>query len=130
MTKDEYALLVIPQWAGNDIVSNFKQLNRHSEFISYPLSEKRDKLIRCINILYSAKSPLIKLYKDDLQVRKEESAILAGFDPKNKSEWEWVTENLFMFKTSPVTKDQILSMVVRFLIIQNNKIAERWQHGL
>lgn len=127
MIKEDYSQLVLPIHGleVTDIVKNFRQLNRHEEFNAYPLEKKRDRVIKCINYLYSAKSPLIKLYKDDLMMRKEEAAILAGFNPKDRKEWEWVTETIFMFKgesdsTTAERSDKILNMVIRFFIMQNN----------
>lgn len=93
-----------------DIVAEFPQLKRHPEFHA-SLADK-DKIIRFINYVYSANSEIVKTYKDDIPTRKDESAILAGLKVTAD-----LKERLFMLKD-----DIITNMVVRFLIMQNNKL--------
>lgn len=94
-----------------DIVQEVGSLKKHKEFTEYFLEDRRNEVVRYINYLYSAKSPLIKVYRDDLLSRKQESAVLAGFKEKD----EWVVNNLYN-----LGNDAIIKMIIRFLTMQNN----------
>jgi hypothetical protein len=101
-----------------DLVNRFPLLNRYEEFSKFagtPGDElNRNKVIRYINLLYSAKSNLVKIYKDDLQIRKEEAAKFAGFE---KKEMDRVESDLFKLEN-----EKIVKMIMRFLIIQNVRL--------
>jgi hypothetical protein len=101
-----------------DLINKFPLLNRYEEFSKFagtPGDElNRNKVIRYINLLYSAKSELVRTYKDDLQIRKEEAARIAGFE---KKEMERVESDLFKLEN-----EKIVKMVMRFLIIQNVRL--------
>jgi hypothetical protein len=96
-----------------DLVNRFPLLNRYEEFSKFagtPGDElNRNKVIRYINLLYSAKSDLVRTYKDDLQIRKEEAARIAGFEKKEMARVEFENE-------------KIVKMIMRFLIIQNTRL--------
>lgn len=101
-----------------DLVNRFPILKRYEEFSSFegtPGDElNRNKVIRYINLLYSAKSELVRIYKDDLAIRKEEAAKIAGFEKKDMSR---VSEDLFQLKN-----EKIVKMIMRFLVIQNVRL--------
>lgn len=67
----------------DDLIDKSPLLKRYEEFSLFkgtPGEElNRNKVIRYINLLYSAKSDLVRTYKDDLQIRKEEAAKIARF---------------------------------------------------
>ena len=102
----------------DDLVHRFPILSRYEEFSGYGGSLdgelNRNKVIRYINYLYSAKSEIVRTYKDDLQIRKEEAARLAGFE---KKEMEKVDTDLFKLQN-----EKLVKMVMRFLIIQNVRL--------
>lgn len=101
-----------------DLVNRFPLLKRYEEFSSFegtPGNElNRNKVIRYINLLYSYKSDLVKMYKDDLIIRMEEAAIYAGFE---KKEMDRVRNDLFQ-----LNNEKIVKMVMRFLLIQNVRL--------
>jgi hypothetical protein len=101
-----------------DLINKFPLLNRYEEFSKFqgtPGNElNRNKVIRYINLLYSAKSELVRTYKDDLQIRKEEAARIAGFE---KKEMGRVESDLFKLEN-----EKIVKMIMRFLIIQNVRL--------
>jgi len=101
-----------------DLVNKFPLLKRYEEFSTFegtPGGElNRNKVIRYINLLYSAKSELVKTYKDDLQIRKEEAARIVGFE---KKEIEKVENDLYQLKN-----EKIVKMIMRFLVIQNVRL--------
>jgi hypothetical protein len=101
-----------------DLVNKFPLLKRYEEFSKFegtPGGElNRNKVIRYINLLYSAKSQLVRIYKDDLLIRKEEAARLAGFEKKEMSKVETDLFNL--------QNEKIMKMIMRFLIIQNVRL--------
>jgi hypothetical protein len=121
MKKEEIAGLFIDMSnvdEKEDLVNKFPLLSRYEEFSEFkgtPGGElNRNKVIRYVNALYSAKSDLVRTYKDDLQIRKEEGAIYAGFDSK---EMPRVEEELFQLRN-----EKIVRMIMRFLIIQNVRL--------
>lgn len=101
-----------------DLVNRFPLLKRYEEFHSFegtPGNElNRNKVIRYINLLYSEKSELVRTYKGDLQIRKEEAARIVGFE---KKEMEKVGNDLYR-----LNNEKILKMVMRFLVIQNVRL--------
>jgi hypothetical protein len=101
-----------------DLVNKFPLLRRYEEFSSFegtPGGElNRNKVIRYINALYSAKSDLVRVYKDDLEIRKDEAAKYAGFE---KKEMPQVENDLFQLKN-----EKIVKMIMRFLVIQNVRL--------
>lgn len=72
--------------------------------------EDVDNLIRYMAVLYDKKSPLIKLFPD-LELRKREAALLAGYNLEDTSK----IESLFSF-TDPVLQ----AFTLYFLEEQNN----------
>lgn len=102
----------------DDLVMKFPLLKRYEEFSSFGGSMEgelnRNKVIRYINLLYSAKSGLVRIYKDDLQIRKEEAALHAGFE---KKEMKQVQNDLF-----ELNNEKIVGMIMRFLLIQNVRL--------
>lgn len=102
----------------DDLVQKFPLLSRYDEFTSFRGSMdgelNRNKVIRYINVLYSAKSELVRTYKDDLQIRKEESALHAGFEKKEMTQ---VENDLYQLKN-----EKIIKIIMRFLIIQNVRL--------
>jgi hypothetical protein len=101
-----------------DLVNKFPLLQKYEEFSSFegtPGNElNRNKVIRYINALYSAKSELVKMYKEDMELRMEEAARFVGFE---KKEMERVKHDLFELKNP-----KIVRMVMRFLLIQNVRL--------
>lgn len=101
-----------------DLVNKFPLLKRYEEFSSFPGTPgnelNRNKVIRYINALYSAKSDLVRTYKDDLQIRKEEAAKHAGFEKKDMAR---VAEDLYQLQN-----ERIVKMIMRFLLIQNVRL--------
>lgn len=101
-----------------DLVNKFPLLKRYEEFSSFegtPGNElNRNKVIRYINLLYSSKSGLVRIYKDDLAIRKEEAAKYAGFE---KKEMVQVENDLFKLEN-----EKIVKMIMRFLVIQNVRL--------
>lgn len=102
----------------DDLIDKSPLLKRYEEFSLFkgtPGEElNRNKVIRYINLLYSAKSDLVRTYKDDLQIRKEEAAKIAGFEKKEMTK---VAEDLFQLKN-----EKIIKMIMRFLVIQNVRL--------
>jgi hypothetical protein len=121
MTKEKIAGLFIDIYSAGekeDLVQKFALLKRYEEFSLFEGSGSgelnRNKVIRYINALYSAKSELVRTYKDDLQIRKEEAAAHAGFE---KKEMDQVKNDLYELKN-----EKIVKMIMRFLIIQNVRL--------
>jgi DNA-binding XRE family transcriptional regulator len=101
-----------------DLVNRFPLLKRYEEFSTFegtPGKElNRNKVIRYINLLYSAKSGLVKMYKDDLAIRKEEAAKFAGFEKKEMAQ---VEKDLY-----ELNNEKVVKMIMRFLLIQNVRL--------
>ncbi len=98
----------------DDLVNTFPLLKRYAEFTDYKDGLNRNKVIKYINVLYSAKSELVSVYRDDLLIRKEEAAKHAGFE---KKEMGTVVECLFK-----LNDERIVKMIIRFLLIQNSRM--------
>lgn len=102
----------------DDLIEKSPLLKRYEEFSLFPGTPgnelNRNKVVMYINLLYSAKSELVRTYKDDLQIRKEEAAKIAGFEKKDMSK---VSEDLFQLKN-----EKIVKMIMRFLVIQNVRL--------
>lgn len=96
-------------------------LRKYEEFSTYGGTPEgllsRDKVIHYINYMYSAKSPLIKNFKENLMERKNQAARLAGFDMKKNSESEKVVSDLFEMQEAKIFK-----MIMRFIMIQKNTL--------
>jgi hypothetical protein len=101
-----------------DLVHKFPLLQRYEEFSSFegtPGGElNRNKVIKYIAALYSAKSELVITYKEDMIIRMEEAAKFAGFE---KKEMERVRHDLF-----ELNNNKIVKMIMRFLLIQNVRL--------
>ena len=108
-------------FAKGDITLDYPLLDKYKEFREYLGTAggglNRNKIIALINYLYSIKSPLVKIYRDDILIRKEEAAKLAGFSPDNKKQWIKLKEDFFNLGDPIISK-----MIVRFLIIQNSRL--------
>lgn len=123
--EEDFSKLVLPLHGDDrtDPVQKFPILNKYQEFKTFPGTPggkvNRDKLVRYINYLYSVKSPLVRIYKDDLQTRKEEAARLAGFNAQKmkKADRRQLEEDVFRLRD-----DDVLKMIIRFLIVQNNRL--------
>lgn len=121
MTKEKINGLFIDIYSAEekeDLTNKFPLLKRYEEFTSFEGSMggelNRNKVIRYIVILYSSKSDIVKTYKDDLQIRKEESALYAGFEKKEMAQ---VDNDLYQLKN-----EKIVKMIMRFLLIQNVRL--------
>lgn len=122
--KEDYGQLFLPiqDLAENeDILFRFPHLKKWSEFDDFggtPEGElNRDKVFRYTNLLYSSGSKLIRKHKHNLVARKEEAAIIAGFDLKKKSLKDKVQNDLF-----EVRNQKVLKIIMRFLILQKNPL--------
>lgn len=122
--KEDYGQLFLPIQdfeENEDILFRLPHLKKWSEFAEFggtPAGElNRDKVFRYMNLLYSSGSKLINTHRHNLGARKEEAAILAGFDLKKKTIKEKVQNDLF-----EVRNPNILKMIMRFLILQKNPL--------
>lgn len=104
----------------DDMVHSFPQLKKWKEFKDFggtPAGElHKDKTIKYINVFYSPGSKLIKSHKTNLVARKEEAALIAGFDLSKPKEAEKVRSDLFAFKSR-----SIFEMVMVFIKNQPGK---------
>jgi hypothetical protein len=80
----------------------------YKEFALYEHRHK-ENVLRYMNYLYSAESPLIKKYRDNVDLRRKEAAKLAELSPTQ------IERDIFELKDTA-----FLLMVVRFLSIQKN----------
>ncbi len=122
--KEDYGNLFLPiQELGEneDVLFRLPHLKKWSEFSDFggtPDGElNRDKVFRYVNLLYSSGSRLIRKHRNNLNARKEEAALAAGFDLKKKSERDKVEKDLFQVKN-----EKVLKMIMRFLILQKNPL--------
>lgn len=118
--KLDFERLYIPysQTSEPEFWKTHPKLSKYREF--QDLSSRgldKGNLIRLIILLYSKDSPLIRLYKDDLKIRKEEAAIYVGFDKDNTKQWSILTNDFFELRN-----DLVRDAIMRYLIMQNNNI--------
>lgn len=124
MKEEDYGNLFLPiqEFGENeDVLFRLPHLKKWQEFADFggtPAGElNRDKVFRYINLLYSSGSKLIRKHRNNLNARKEEAALAAGFDLKKKSERDKVEKDLFQVKN-----EKVLKMIMRFLILQKNPL--------
>lgn len=94
-----------------DLLKEFPKMSLIKGFVEYSGAD-RDKYIRYVCYMYDKNSP-IKDYYQDLYVRKEECARLAGFSTKSKG----ILEDVFDMKN-----EGVLTMINDFLIFQNERV--------
>lgn len=122
--KEDYGQLFLPIQdfpENEDILFRLPHLKKWPEFADFggtPAGElHKEKVFRYINLLYSTGSKLINTHRHNLAARKEEAAIVAGFNLKQKAIREHVVHDLF-----EVRNPAILKMIMRFLILQKNPL--------
>ena len=80
-------------------------------FRSKSFDDAEDKLIKYVLYIYDVNTPL-KEHFPDLKIRKEQAALLSGYDLKDET-----LNSIFFF-----TNSKVLSMVDEFLKKQNNRV--------
>ena len=101
--------------AKTDIFEAHPKLHTLTSFEKCERPDKQ-KVIRYIILMYDPKSPYITLFQD-VEIRKRECAIAAGYDPVANATEDLETKALYEF----VDQDFVL-MVVEFIQRINNRI--------
>ena len=105
-SEDFSKMLFNPFKIKGSIKKKYSKLNMFKSF-----DDAEDKLIKYVLYIYDVNTPL-KEHFPDLKIRKEQAALLSGYDLKDET-----LNSIFFF-----TNSKVLSMVDEFLKKQNNRV--------